>query len=88
MPWRYAKDSVRFKVRARGLSDRMITRVLDSPDLVTKGHKGRSIAQKTARRRGFGNLLIRVVYEQVNDLKLVVTAYWARSERYEKGRQV
>jgi len=32
--------------------------------------------------RGYGNLLIRVVYEETGEEKVVVSAYWARPERY------
>jgi len=33
-------------------------------------------------KEGFGKLLIRVVYEEMDAEKIVVSAYWARPERY------
>lgn len=38
-------------------------------------------------KEGFGNLLIRVVYEEKGEEKVVVSAYWARPERYRRGER-
>ena len=82
--WRYAKASVRVKIAARELTNRLIHLTLSDPDSIVLGKKDRWIAQKKHRREGFGNLLIRVVYEERDAEKVVVTAYWARLERYGK----
>lgn len=82
MVWRYAKESVRQKISARNISDKMIENVLSTPDSIAKAKKGRIIAQKIMSRYGFGNLLIRVIYEEIHDEKVVITAYWSRPERY------
>ncbi len=66
----------------RDLLDFLVELVLSNPDAVLNGRKGRLIAQKGQVKEGFGKLLIRVIYEQRNDELFVVSAYWARPERY------
>jgi len=83
--WRYAKDSVRRKIVMRDLDDSLIAMVLSNPDMVMPGQGGRLIAQKEHVKEDLGKLLIRVVYEQTDEEKVVVSAYWARPERYRKG---
>ncbi|MFQ5762834.1 MAG: hypothetical protein ACE5PO_07345 [Candidatus Bathyarchaeia archaeon] len=85
MLWRYAKDSVKRKIIARELPDRLIELTLAYPDSIMRGRRGRSIAQKECLKEGLGKLLIRVVYEEMGEEKVVVSAYWARPERYERG---
>lgn len=82
MLWRYAKESVRRKVIDRELTDDLIERTLTEPDSINKGRGNRLVAQKLSMRVGVGELLIRVVYEEIKEEKVVVTAYWARPERY------
>lgn len=84
MRWRYAKTIVREKIRVRDLTDSLVESVLSDPDSVLHGRKGRLIAQKQHVKEGFGKLLIRVVYEEMRDEKVVVSAYWARPERYQR----
>ncbi len=62
--------------------------VLSDPDSVERGRAGRLIAQKKHLKQGFGKLLIRVVYEQADEEKVVVSAYWARPERYRRGVKI
>ena len=71
--WRYAKASVRVKIASRELTDHLIHSTLTDPDSIVLGRKGRWIAQKKDRREGFGDLLIRVVYEENGEEKGVVT---------------
>lgn len=80
--WRYAKESVRRKVLTRELSDELIEATLLNPDSVVPGRGNRLIAQKLSPKAGLGKLLIRVVYEEIQGEKVVITAYWARPERY------
>ena len=82
MKWRYAKGIVKRKIMMRDLTDSLIEMVLSNPDSVLEGEKGRLIAQRQHEKRGYGNLLIRVVYEETGEEKVVVSAYWARPERY------
>lgn len=83
--WRYAKESVKKKIIARELTDPLIHSTLTNPDSIVRGRRGRFIAQKEHLKEGFGNLLIRVVYEEKDEENVVVTAYWARPERYRRG---
>ena len=80
--WRYAKESVRRKIAARDLSDELVEKVLTKPDTVMRGRENRFIAQKLLIKPDLGELLIRVIYEEIRGEKVVVTAYWARPERY------
>jgi hypothetical protein len=48
------------------------------PDKVVQGHRDRKIAQKAVNGH-----VIRIVYEEAEDLIVVVTVYRARRERYE-----
>jgi len=82
MLWRYAKDSVKRKIITRDLTDSLIQLTLSDPDSVMRGRRSRLIAQKKHLKEGFEKLLIRVVYEQMGEEKVVVSAYWARPERY------
>ncbi|MDJ0270641.1 MAG: hypothetical protein NXY59_08890 [Aigarchaeota archaeon] len=45
------------------------------------------IAEREYLKAGLGNLLISVVYEEREGEKIVVTAYWARPERYRRVRR-
>ena len=82
MRWRYAKEIVKTKITMRDLTDFLVEMVLSNPDSVLGGRKGRLIAQKEHVKEGFGKLLIRVVYEERDNERVVVSAYWARPERY------
>lgn len=84
VPWRYAKDMVKKKIMMRELDDSLISMVLSGPESLIPGRRGRLIAQKEHVKEGFGKLLIRVVYEQTGREKVVVSAYWARPERYRR----
>jgi len=67
---------------ARELSDELIEKTLAAPDSIRAGRENRFIAQRLSLKPGFGELLIRVVYEEIHGEKVVVTVYWARPERY------
>ena len=84
--WRYAKESVRRKVLAREFSDELIEATLMEPDSVMAGRGNRLIAQRLLLKTDLGKLLIRVIYEEIQGEKVVVTAYWARPERYRRGQ--
>ena len=86
MVWRYATEGVRRKIALRNISDSLVDEVLKNPDDVVEGKRGRLIAEREYLKAGLGNLLIRVVYEERKREKIVVTAYWARPERYRRVR--
>ena len=87
MVWRYATEGVRRKIALRNISDSLIDEVLRNPDNVIEGKRGRLIAEREYLRESLGNLLIRVVYEESEGDKVVVTAYWTRPERYRRARR-
>lgn len=84
--WRHAKEGVRGKIMARELSGEPIERASAEPDSIKVGRGDRFVAQGLSLRPGFGELLIGVVYEEIGGEKVVVTACWARPERYLRGR--
>ena len=61
------------------VSMRQVVRVVENPEKVDVGWKGRFIASAKLNREH----VLRVVYEKVGDRKLVVTFYPARRKRYE-----
>lgn len=61
------------------ISKKQIVRVVENPEKVNVGWKGRFIASARLNKEH----VLRVVYEEVGNKKLVVTFYPARSERYE-----
>ena len=61
------------------VSMRQVVRVVENPERVDVGWKGRFIASARLNREH----VLRVVYEKVGDRKLVVTFYPARRKRYE-----
>jgi len=72
----------KFKILKRlgfSVSMRQVVRVVESPERVDVGWKGRFIASAKLNREH----VLRVVYEEVGDKKQVVTFYPARRERYE-----
>ena len=70
----------REQIRERDLSEEMVTQVIENPDQVaTRG--GRQIAQRRVHHGGKAHLL-RVVYEEVDDQVMIVTAY--RTSRVSK----
>jgi len=61
------------------VSMRQVVSVVENPERVDVGWKGRFIASANLNREH----VLRVVYEEVGDRKLVVTFYPARRKRYE-----
>jgi len=61
------------------VSMRQVVGVVESPERVDVGWKGRFIASARLNREH----VLRVVYEKVGDRKVVVTFYPARRERFE-----
>ncbi len=82
--WRNANENVKRKIYSRDLSEKQIEEVLDNSDLIVTGKMGRLIAQRRSKKTGFGEMLIRVVYEEINSENVVVTAYWTQPKRYAK----
>ena len=75
---RYAE----LQIQERGIRYEDILNTLNSPGQVLSGKKGRKIAQKKVNRGGEKGLL-RVIFEEKVDAKVVVTVYWtSKIEKY------
>lgn len=70
------------QVQERGMSHKDILDTLNSPGQLLSGKKRRKIAQKKLNRGGEEGLL-RVIFEQKVNAKVVVTIYWtSKIEKY------
>ncbi|MDI6841126.1 MAG: DUF4258 domain-containing protein [bacterium] len=56
-----------------------VVQTIINPEKVSKGHYGRKIAQSSLTE----NLILRVVYEEMNDKITIITAYPGERRRYE-----
>jgi len=70
------------QVQERNMSYKDILDTLKSPGQILSAKKGRKIAQKKLNRGGEEGLL-RVIFEEKVDAKVVVTVYWtSKIEKY------
>jgi hypothetical protein len=58
----------------------MVVETLLSPEEVLIGHRGRFIAH-----RGYGDHVVRAVFEYQNRLPVLITVYFPYKDRYFKG---
>ena len=65
------------KLKERRIKGSIVEDVIRNPDSVVDGKLGRKIAQKS-----FGRYIIRAIYEEREDIVLVITAYKTKSVRY------
>ncbi|MDP2744328.1 MAG: DUF4258 domain-containing protein [Dehalococcoidia bacterium] len=70
-------DHAEENIGERGLSKQVIESAVTNPDEVVEGSLGRKIAHKM-----IGTKLLRVVYGQQGNVLIIVTAYYAKPERY------
>jgi hypothetical protein len=76
----------RRKIERRGIPESWIAEALRSADQVVEGHGGRLVAQQRRRIRRKEKLL-RVVFEDMQEKYVVITAYLtADIERYWKDK--
>jgi len=64
----------RKKLERRGLSEEWIKETINRPDQIVGGYGGRKVAQKKYVIEN-KEYLLRVVYEEQEDLGVVITAY-------------
>ena len=64
----------RKKLERKGISEEWIKETINGPDQMVDGYGGRSVAQKKYII-GSKEYLLRVVYEEQEDLGVVITAY-------------
>ena len=70
------------KIERRGISEEWIRETLKAPSQTVNGYRGRKVAHKKyiIKRKEY---LLRVIYEEQEELKLVVTAYLtSQNKRY------
>lgn len=69
----HAKENI----RERKLSKRAVENAVLNPDEVVESNFGRKIAHKMVK-----NKLLRVIYEEENNVYIIITAYYTKPERY------
>ena len=76
----HAED--KFKILERhgfNITKETILAAVKTPDKIEKGYKNRKIAQRVISNRH----IIRVVFEELNEVLRIITFYPGRRERYE-----
>ena len=63
------------KMARRGIAEAWVTEAVRHPEQVIAGHGGRKVAHKRVTLQGKEGLL-RVVYEEIGTVLVVVTAYY------------
>ena len=71
-------DHAKERMRKYDVNEDIVKETVENPDNEVKGYGGKLIAQKK-----LNNYVLRVVYEKQKDIKVVITVYKARRERYE-----
>jgi hypothetical protein len=66
------------RMHAYSVTAEQVMDALERPDRVLEGHSGRRIAQKR-----LNSLVLRVVFEERQETRRVITVYKAKRERYE-----
>ena len=74
----HAKEKLK-RLTMSGVTEEKVIKTVQSPESVTSGYFGRKIAQSSLT----DDLLLRVIYEEMNKSILVVTMYPAKRRRYE-----
>lgn len=65
------------KIQERKLSKDIIEDTVTMPEKVTESVFNRKIAQRRVK-----NKLLRVVYEEIGEVYIIITAYYTEAERY------
>lgn len=66
------------RLNSIGVSKKKVVEVVENPEKVEKGYWGRKIAQGSLT----SDLILRVVYEQIDDEILIITIYPGEKRRY------
>ncbi len=70
-------DHAEENIQERRLSKKVVEDVVNNPGKVVEGKFGRRIAQRIA-----GGKLLRVIYEEGDNVYIIITAYYTKPERY------
>ena len=71
-------DHARKRMEIYDVSEALVKETIEKPDSIADGYNNRKIAQK--KLNGY---MLRVIYEEKNSTKIVITIYKAKSGRYE-----
>jgi hypothetical protein len=74
----HAKEKLK-RLRQSGVTEEKVVKTVHDPEKLSPGFFGRKIAQSSLS----GELMLRVVYEEMDNSILVVTMYPAKKGRYE-----
>ena len=74
----HAKEKLKRLVQI-GISEEKTIQTIQNPENLTTGYFGRKIAQSSLTEE----LVLRVIYEEMNNNILVITIYPAKRRRYE-----
>jgi hypothetical protein len=74
----HAKEKLK-RLTASSITEEKIVKTVLNPESITNGYFGRKIAQSSLTE----DLLLRVIYEEMDNNILVVTIYPAKRQRYE-----
>ena len=74
----HAKEKLRRLVQI-GISEEKISQTIQNPENLTEGYFGRKIAQSPLT----DELVLRVIYEEMDNNIVVITVYPAKRRRYE-----
>ncbi len=64
-------------IEERKLNKKIIEDIIKNPEKVIDSKFGRKIAQRTVEDK-----MLRVIYEQKDNVYIIITAYYTKSERY------
>jgi len=74
----HAKDKL-LRLKAIGVTKEKVIKAIEKPEKLTDGYWKRKIAQSKLTE----DLVLRVIYEELEEDKIVVTIYPAQRRRYE-----
>ncbi|MBI2891027.1 MAG: DUF4258 domain-containing protein [Nitrospirae bacterium] len=70
----FLTQHARLRCRKRGISEEMIREAPTQPDRRGHGYQDRTLAY-----REFGNRVLKVVYVEENDGRVIITAMWGEA---------
>ncbi|MDI6721794.1 MAG: DUF4258 domain-containing protein [Candidatus Aenigmarchaeota archaeon] len=66
------------RMKVYDIEEELVLKTVENPDNVAESYNNRKIAQ-----RKLNGYVIRVIYEEKNSTKIIITVYKAKSGRYE-----
>ncbi len=70
-------NHARERIETYGLNEEFVLETVKNPERVVDGYDGRIIAQRT-----LNHYILRVIYEEHGNEKLIITVYPAEKKRY------